>query len=196
MRAWFAGGHHNTAASLEQVDAGLVKAIGLSNFNKAQVEEIVTKSRIKPVCNQVESHPFFQQDDLIQFCSDRHVQVTAYSPLGTGAEFGGYKIFNHPVLVDIGKQHGVSAAQVAIAFQVARKIPTFPKSVKAERIAENLGSAGIKLTPADMAAIAKVDAGIRGGWAGPLVERNGRKEPRDLPHTNYPFKADVPAAGL
>lgn len=179
-----------------QVDAGLVKAIGLSNFNQAQVDEIVTNARIQPACNQVEAHPFFQQTELIKFCADRNVQVTAYSPLGTGAEFGGYKVFNHPVLAKIGAKYGVSAAQIAIAFQVARKIPTFPKSVKAERIAENLGSAGIKLTAEDLAEIAAIDGGVRGGWAGPLVERNGRKEPRDVPHPMYPFKADVPAAGL
>ena len=178
------------------MDAGLVKAIGLSNFNAAQVDEIVTNSRIKPVCNQVESHPFFQQDKLIAFCAERGVQVTAYSPLGTGAEFGGYKVFNHPTLEAIGARHGVSAAQVAIAFQATRKVPTFPKSVKASRIAENLGSAAIKLTPDDMAEIRKIDGGVRGGWAGPLVERNGRKEPRDYPHPNYPFKEDVPAGGL
>ena len=67
-----------TWAAMEKlVDAGMVKAIGLSNFNASQVQEICDCARIKPVCNQVESHPFFQQDALIKFCSERGVQVTA-----------------------------------------------------------------------------------------------------------------------
>mmetsp|Transcript_4997 Transcript_4997/g.12943 ORF Transcript_4997/g.12943 Transcript_4997/m.12943 type:complete len:373 (-) Transcript_4997:1940-3058(-) len=181
------------------VDAGLVKAIGLSNFNVDQVDEIVTKGRIMPVCNQVECHPYFQQDTLIKACADRNVQVTAYSPLGTGAAAAdGVKIFEHPVLTEIGAKYGASAAQVAIAFQVARKIPTFPKSVQAVRLAENLQSVDIALTVDDLAEIAKLETGKRGpnGWAGKLVERNGRKEPRDLHHVNFPFKADVPVEGL
>ena len=68
------------------VEAGLVKAIGLSNFNSVQITEILEKGKIKPANLQVEVHPYFSQEPLVAFCKEKGITVTAYSPLGTGAE--------------------------------------------------------------------------------------------------------------
>jgi len=180
-----------TWEAMEQlVDSGKCKAIGLSNFNSKQIAEIMEKGRIKPAVLQVESHPFFTQEPLIAFCKGHGVQVTAYSPLGSGAELDGSIIPKHPALAEIGAKHGKSAAQVALAFQSNRGIPTFPKSVKAERIAQNL-DVDFKLSEDEMKAISALNADTRTGWGGPQVERNGKMEPRDMLHPHYPFQPDL-----
>lgn len=114
----------------------------------------------------------------------------AYSPLGSGAELDGSIIPKHPTLAEIGAKHGKSAAQVALAFQSNRGIPTFPKSVKAERIAQNL-DVDFKLSEDEMKAISALNADTRTGWGGPQVERNGKMEPRDMLHPHYPFQPDL-----
>eukprot|EP00039_Didymoeca_costata_P000706 m.46876 g.46876 ORF g.46876 m.46876 type:complete len:378 (-) comp10424_c0_seq1:1082-2215(-) len=174
----------------ELVDLGLVKAIGLSNFNSKQIEEIMANSRIKPACNQVESHVFFQQEKLIGFCKQHNIVATAYSPLGTGAQVDGHVIAKLPQLEEIGKKYGKSAAQVAIAFHANRGVPTFPKSVTESRVKLNLETT-FKLSDEDMAAIKALDKNMRMGWAGPKVERNGVMEPRDYHHKDYPFKREI-----
>ena len=170
------------------MDKGLVKAIGLSNFNSAQVAEIVAAARIQPACLQVESHPFFANEQLRAFCAERKIVMSAYSPLGSGATIDGHTVPTHPVLAEIGQKYGATAAQMAIAFQAHRGVPTFPKSVTAERIRANLKGGQIKLEQADFDKIAALDAGVRVGWGGPKVERDGKMVPRDLLHPNYPFR--------
>ena len=100
-------------------------------------------ARIKPECNQVESHPFFAQAELLATCRKLGVLLTAYSPLGSpgnpaqvGVSAEGLTVPKHPVLATIGKAHGKSAAQVALAWNLARGVPTFPKSTNAARIAQ------------------------------------------------------------
>lgn len=181
----------DTWAAMEKlVEAGLVKAIGLSNFNSVQIAEIMEKSTIKPAVLQVESHPFFTQEPLIDFCKGHDIVVTAYAPLGTGSPIDGATIPTHPKLAEIGKAHGKSAAQVAIAFQVNRGVPTFPKSVTESRIKQNL-DVMVQFSAAEMAAIGALNQDLRTGWGGPKVERNGGMEPRDLLHPYYPFRPEV-----
>ena len=83
-------------------------------------------ARIKPAVLQIESHPFFANEDLIEFCKGHGILVTVYSPLGSGAEVQGHTVPSHPVLTAIGKQHDASAAQVAIAWQVTHHLPSPP----------------------------------------------------------------------
>lgn len=173
------------------VDDGLTKAIGLSNFNSAQIKEILENCRIRPAVLQVESHPFFQNKKLLDFCKANEIVMQAYSPLGTGSEVNGSTIPKHPKLAEIGARYGKSAAQTAIAFQFNRGVPTFPKSVTESRIKENLG-AQFKISDDDMALIGTLDdPGSRCGWGGPRVERNGKLEPRDLLHPLYPFRPEI-----
>ena len=172
------------------VDAGLVRAIGLSNFNAVQVAAVHASARIKPVCNQCESHPCLTQEPLIAACDALRVKLTAYSPLGNGQSMGGVTIFENPTLKEIGARLGASAAAVAIAFQTTRRIPTFPKSVTPERIAANLAAGSITLAAADMAAIGAMNCNRRGSWGGPKVERGDVMEPRDFLHPDYPWNSD------
>lgn len=183
--------HIDTWSAMEKlVDAGLVKAIGVSNFNAVQVKDLCGRARIPPVCNQVESHPFFTQEALIKANAELGVKVTAYSPLGSGSTLAGGSVIDSPILKQIGEKHGKSSAQVAIAYQVVRGVPTFPKSVTASRIIENLAAGDLKLDEADMAAIGDLNQNVRGSWGGPKVERNGVAEPRDFLHKDYPWSAD------
>jgi alcohol dehydrogenase (NADP+) len=174
------------------VDEGLVRSIGVSNFNAAQLEAICAGARIMPACNQVESHPFLAQQPLRDACRSRGVVLSAYSPLGSGASVDGHTVTSHPELERIGRKHRHSAAQVALAFQVRRGVPCLPKSVTAKRILENLdlGRLVRALDEAEVSALAALDKGQRVVYGGPKVERNGELEPRDLIHPDYPWNAD------
>jgi diketogulonate reductase-like aldo/keto reductase len=169
------------------VDEGLIKSIGLSNFNETQIQEICHKGRIKPAVLQVEIHPFFQQEPLLQFAKAAGLAVTAYSPLGSGVEIHGMRVIDHPDLAAIGEKHGKSAAQVVTAWLLARGIVVIPKSVKQERIQQNLDVI-FQLDEEDMSKITTLNADARAGWGGPQVERDGKLEARDIAHPQYPFK--------
>ena len=181
------------AAMQELVDAGLVKHIGLSNFTAAQIGAVCASARIQPAVLQVESHPFFQQRDLLAAAAAHGLVVTAYSPLGSGATIDGHNVPTHPKLAAIGAAYGKSAAQVALRFQVQRGVVTIPKSVKVARIQQNLAVHDFALSEADLAAIAALDANKRVGWGGPLMDKgDAGMRPRDEPigdggHPNYPF---------
>jgi len=177
-----------TWAALEKcVDLGLVKAIGLSNFNSEQIKRIHSGARVKPAVLQCESHPFFTNEKLFSFARGLGMVATAYSPLGNGAEIEGYAVPKHPLLAEIGKRHDKSAAQVALALQLRLGNVALPKSVSKERIAQNL-DVNFELTEEDMKALSALDKGLRQGWGGPKVERGGEMRPRDEAHPDYPFK--------
>eukprot|EP01062_Namystynia_karyoxenos_P010321 TRINITY_DN13655_c0_g1_i1.p1 TRINITY_DN13655_c0_g1~~TRINITY_DN13655_c0_g1_i1.p1 ORF type:complete len:351 (+),score=106.68 TRINITY_DN13655_c0_g1_i1:72-1055(+) len=172
------------------VDAGLVRALGVSNFNAAQLKDLVQCARVKPVMLQCESHPYFSNERLFSLARSLGLQCTAYSPLGSGSEVGGVGVPSNPVLVKIGEKHGKSAAQVACAWQLQRGNAVIPKSVTKERIAQNFDIV-FTLSEEDMAAIAALDCNARAGWGGPLVERGGQMRPRDELHPLYPFKDGI-----
>lgn len=145
------------------VDRGLARHIGVSNFSATKLQRLLDDERIKPAINQVELHPYLQQQELVDFCGEHGIHVTAYSPLGSGDRPGGMKANDEPVLLDepaiaaIAERHAVSPAQVLIAWALARGTAVIPKSVKPEHIRQNLEAAKIELSPADMEAIAKLD---------------------------------------
>ncbi|KAI8379879.1 NADP-dependent oxidoreductase domain-containing protein [Choanephora cucurbitarum] len=120
----------------ELVDEGYVKAIGISNFNIEKTQHILKHCRIKPAMNQIELHPGLQQPELIKFCHDNGIQVTAYSPLGNNV-YGEERIVDDPIIVDIAKKLNKSPAQVCIAFAAQRGVVVIPKSVTPSRIEEN-----------------------------------------------------------
>eukprot|EP01065_Artemidia_motanka_P024773 TRINITY_DN2967_c0_g2_i1.p1 TRINITY_DN2967_c0_g2~~TRINITY_DN2967_c0_g2_i1.p1 ORF type:complete len:344 (+),score=127.52 TRINITY_DN2967_c0_g2_i1:58-1032(+) len=176
-----------TWAAMEKlVEQGLVRAIGLSNFNSVQIKAIHEGAKIKPHVLQCESHPFFPNEPLFALARSLGIVCTAYSPLGSGAEIDGYTVANHPELKKVADRHGKSAAQVACAWQLQRGNVVIPKSVSKERIAQNF-DVTFALSAEDMAAIAALDGGLRCGWGGPKVERDGKSVPRDLLHADYPF---------
>ncbi|XP_023557743.1 1,5-anhydro-D-fructose reductase isoform X2 [Octodon degus] len=145
----------------ELVIEGLVKAIGVSNFNHEQLERLLNKQnlRIKPITNQIECHPYLSQKRLISFCQARDVSVTAYRPLGGSSE--GVDLIDDPVIKRIAKKHGKSPAQILIRFQIQRNVIVIPKSVTPHRIQENIQVLDFELTEQDMNDIFSLEKNLR-----------------------------------
>ncbi|XP_054578841.1 1,5-anhydro-D-fructose reductase [Eptesicus fuscus] len=143
------------------VVAGLVKAIGVSNFNHEQLERLLNKPnlRFKPLTNQIECHPYLAQKNLISFCQSRDVSVTAYQPLGGSS--GGVDLMDNPVIQSIAQKHQKSAAQILIRFQIQRNVIAIPKSINPKRILENIQVFDFELPEEDMNALFSLDRNLR-----------------------------------
>ena len=135
--------------------AGKIRAIGVSNFYPAVLANFCETVEIKPMVNQVELHPFFQQEAALATMKEYGVVPQAWGPLAEGK----HGIFTHPVLTKIGEKYGKTAAQVALRWNTQRGVLILPKSVRAERIAVNLDIWDFALNEAEMAEIAKLDLG-------------------------------------
>lgn len=133
--------------------AGKIRAIGVSNFYPAVLANFCETVEIKPMVNQVELHPFFQQEAALATMKEYGVVPQAWGPLAEGK----HGIFTHPVLTKIGEKYGKTAAQVALRWNTQRGVSILPKSVRAERIAVNLDIWDFALNEAEMAEIAKLD---------------------------------------
>uniref|UniRef100_A0A8C9JZG1 Aldo-keto reductase family 1 member E2 n=1 Tax=Panthera tigris altaica TaxID=74533 RepID=A0A8C9JZG1_PANTA len=143
------------------VVTGLVRAIGVSNFNHQQLERLLNKPnlRFKPVTNQVECHPYLTQKNLINFCQSRDVTVTAYRPLGGSSE--GVALLDDPVIQRIAQKYNRSPAQIVIRFQIQRNVIVIPKSVTPTRIRENIQVFDFELSETDMNDILDLDRNFR-----------------------------------
>lgn len=135
-------------ALIELKKQGKVRSIGVSNFPQAQLREIIADTGVTPAIHQVELHPYFSQEDMRAVHEELGIVTEAWSPLGQGGE-----ILKDPVIVEIAGKHGVSPAQVVLAWHLAKGIVAIPKSVTPARIAENFAAANVILDAADIAAI-------------------------------------------
>ncbi|GAA4886922.1 aldo/keto reductase [Ferrimonas pelagia] len=149
------------------VDSGLVRQIGVSNFSQQKLQALMANARIKPVNNQVELHPYLQQPELVRYCHEHGVQITAYAPLGSmdRPEFlkndTDPNLLAHPLINAIATKHGASAAQILLAWSLARDVVVIPKSVNPDRLAENLAATHVVLDDEDMAQIGELDQHYR-----------------------------------
>ncbi|WP_282037178.1 aldo/keto reductase [Saccharicrinis aurantiacus] len=146
---------------------GLSKSIGVSNFSIKKLKDLIGNCKIKPCLNQVELHPYFQQDDLVDYCQSVDVHVMAYSPLGSSDRPQGLKTADEPVLLEdiklteLAKEKGVSIAQLILAWAMQRSISVIPKSVNPARLKQNLDSADLSLTEHEMAQVKAVNKNRR-----------------------------------
>lgn len=121
------------------VDDGLVRSIGVSNFGVAQLCDLLSYARHRPVVNQVEAHPFLQQRALVEFCHREGVHVVAYAPLGRPGQHGdGIPLLEDPTIGEIAARHGAVPAQVALRWALQSGIGAVPKSANRARMAQNL----------------------------------------------------------
>jgi len=132
---------HQTWAEMERlVDDGLVKHIGISNFNIQLTLDLLTYARIKPVCNQVELHPYHAQNDLLNCMKYFHITPVAYSPLGSSVEWqkGKRNIREDPVITRIAHERGESTSMTLIRWHVQRGHVVIPKAINPTHISENI----------------------------------------------------------
>ncbi len=145
---------------------GLVRAIGVSNFMPQHLSALREQTTVVPAVNQVELHPYFTQPEVQSANRDLGILTQAWSPIGGITSYRGdhaMSTFNDAAILSIAEQHGKSAAQVMLRWQLQLGHSVIPKSVRAERIAENFSIFDFELTPGEMAALAALDTGVRGG---------------------------------
>ncbi|XP_036744132.2 aldo-keto reductase family 1 member C15-like isoform X3 [Manis pentadactyla] len=149
-------------------DVGLTKSIGVSNFNHKQLDMILNKPglKYKPVCNQVECHPYLNQSKLLEFCKSKDIVLVAYSALGTQRDpkwvpEDSPHLLEDPVLKEIAKKHSRNPGQVALRYQLQRGVVVLAKSFNEKRIKENFQVFDFELTPEDMKAIDGVNRNFR-----------------------------------
>jgi diketogulonate reductase-like aldo/keto reductase len=156
--------------SAEKVLAGgRVRAIGVCNFNPQHLEDLVARTDVVPAVNQVELHPYFAQKKARGANASHDVLTQSWSPIG-----GVYKnhpkdpdrvtnLLDDPTVGELAFKHGKTPAQVILRWHIENGLSAIPKSVRARRIAENIGVFDFALSPEDIAAIDALDAGMRGG---------------------------------
>ncbi|XP_066154679.1 1,5-anhydro-D-fructose reductase isoform X2 [Euwallacea fornicatus] len=173
----------------EQVDKGLTKSIGLSNFNIKQIQNVLDNSRIRPVSLQIELHAYLQQRELVEFCKKSNIAVTAYSPLGNpglttfftkfGKKIELPNILKNPTVNQIAKKHKKAPAQILLKHIVQNGICAIPKSTNPQRLRDNIEIFDFKLDDTDMKELDGLDKGVR------LVDFTLFDGIKD--HPEYPF---------
>jgi len=160
---------------------GLCKNIGVSNFNEYQINRIMKETQTTPSVHQIELHPYLVQDDMVKYCQDNNIAVTAYSPLGSPdrpwAAAGEPVLLEDEKIKSIATRLGKSPAQVVLRFQIQRNVIVIPKSVTPSRIESNFNLFDFKLSDEDMKVISSFNRNFRGcalGWVSD--------------HKYYPFK--------
>ena len=139
----------------EAYKAGKLRAIGVCNCYPQVLADICETVEVQPAVNQVELHPFFQQENALALMKEYGVQPEAWGPFAEG----NHGIFTHPVLTKIGRKYGKSAAQVALRWNVQRGVTVIPKSVHKERMEQNIDIWDFQLSGEDMEEIAELDIG-------------------------------------
>ncbi|ODA96104.1 2,5-diketo-D-gluconic acid reductase [Mesorhizobium sp. SEMIA 3007] len=137
---------------IELKQAGRIKSIGVSNFNRDHLERIIGETGVVPVANQIELHPRFQQRALREFHAGHDIQTESWSPLGSG------RLLGDPTIAGIAAKHGKSAAQAIIRWHLQQGLIVIPKSIHQDRIAANFDVFDFELDTQDLKTIAGMDS--------------------------------------
>ncbi len=136
------------AALNKALERGLARNIGISNFTVAQIREAVALSDAPLICNQVEFHPLINQDKVHAACRAAGMVLTAYCPIARN------RVADEPLMQEIAVRHGVSPADVTIAWHMAQgDVIAIPRSSKTERLASNLSASRLQLSAGEVEAI-------------------------------------------
>ena len=156
---WPVGGKYkDTWRALEELyDQNRVRAIGVSNFMQHHLEDLLGSANVVPMVNQMEFHPYLVQQSLLDYCRSRSIQYEAWSPLMQG------RIVEVEELKTLGEKYGKTAAQVALRWDLQKRVVTIPKTVKNHRIKENADLFNFELTEEEVALLDKLDRGKRFG---------------------------------
>ena len=150
------GDVYSTWRALEDLyKEGKIRAIGVCNFAESRFADLCIHSEIKPMVNQIEVNPFYQQQGTEEFHEKYGAKVEAWGPLAEGRD----GIFKNPVLAEIGEKYGKSVAQVILRWIIQRGIIVFPKSTKPERMVENADLFDFELSDEDMEKIKELETG-------------------------------------
>jgi 2,5-diketo-D-gluconate reductase A len=133
--------------------AGKNRAIGVSNFHPDRLADLMAFNQVKPAVNQVEVNPFNQQLHAVPWMQSRDIQPEAWAPFAEGRN----NLFSQPVLVEIGKKYGKSVGQVVLRWLLQRNVVSLAKSVRQERLQENIDIFDFELSIEDMTQITAMD---------------------------------------
>ncbi|MCX8722904.1 aldo/keto reductase [Lactobacillus sp. B4005] len=137
----------------EAYESGMIRAIGVSNFEPDRIWDLALYNRVRPAVNQIEINPWMQQQDAVKFLQDKAIQPEAWAPFAEGKN----QIFSNPLLQEIGLSNHKSVGQVILRWLIQRKIVVIPKSVHRERIVENSNIFDFTLTDQEMTKINRLD---------------------------------------
>jgi diketogulonate reductase-like aldo/keto reductase len=169
----------------EMLSEGRTRAIGVSNFSKQHLSDLMERTEVVPAVNQVELHPFFTQQPLREFHAKHGIATEAWSPLGGIHVYrpadpdAVLNALEHPTVTSIAEKHGKTPAQVVLRWHIEHGVIAIPKSVKSHRIKENIDVFDFELADDEIAAIDALDTGVRGG-----------PDPQMLNMTTYPKKVE------
>jgi 2,5-diketo-D-gluconate reductase A len=150
------GDYYGSWRAMEELNRrGLARAIGVSNFYPDRLVDLIDHNEVVPMVDQVECHPFFQRGAEQELMRDRGVQIESWGPFAEGRN----NLFTDPTLTEIGSSHGKSVAQVVLRWLIQRDVVVVQKSVRPERMRENIDVFDFELTDDEMARIAAMDRG-------------------------------------
>ena len=146
----------------ELYEAGKIRAIGLSNFLPHHIENILKDCRVRPAVDQIEYHPGYSQEAVVNYCRERGILVQAWSPIGRS------RVLDEPLVKELAAKYDVSPAQICLKFAVQRNIIPLPKSSSEDRMRENLDLYSFELEQDD---IWRLSTMPQTGWSGEHPDR-------------------------
>lgn len=157
---------HVTWKQMEDlVRAGKCKSIGVSNFSVQLLVDLLSYAEIKPVCNQIEVHPYLINEDLIGFCKKNSIEVVAYCPLGRNialnSEAGGKTLIEEPIIQELAAKYNKTPSQVVLNWHLSRGYVIIPKTSNFHRLRENLECDTFELTADEVKKISSLNKNIR-----------------------------------